>query len=180
MLASVQTGTLERTRIIDMENQFGNRRRLWITLAVLWTVMVILYGWMNLPRAPYMPHDPDYMNKLSVEAFSILLGNDARTEGKSTSARGALKWVWSESPRTALMSNGAELIFPAATTAEQVGLVASEYRDLLKVEATEQRVPYLLKLLAIWLAPLLVAGLAAGLISRETQHTLGWGNSARQ
>jgi len=44
-------------------------------------------------------------------------------------------------------------------------LVASEYRQLLEVEADEQRGPYLLAMLAIWLAPwvLLVAGLTLSL-----------------
>jgi len=131
-----------------------------MTLTVMWTIVVITSGWMNLPRARHMPHDPEFLSKLSNEASSILFGRDARAEP----ARSAL--VWSENPRTVRMPNGTRLTFPATTTEERVAFVRGEYRQLLDAEADEQRGPYLLEMLAIWLAPLLVAGLAVNLICR--------------
>jgi hypothetical protein len=134
----------------------GKWWQLWVTLAVMWTLAVFTYGWMNLPRAQQMPHNPQFLSKLSNEAASILFVSDAEAQP----ARGVL--VWSETPMIERMSNGARLSFPAPTTRERAALVASEYRQLLDAEADEQRGPYLLAMLAIWLAPwlLLVAGMA--------------------
>jgi hypothetical protein len=143
-----------------MFNRHGGWWPLWMTLTVMWTIVAITYGWMNLPRAQQMPHDPQFLSKLSNEASSILFGRDAGAEP----ARGAL--VWSENPRMVRMSNGTRLTFPATATGERVAFVRGEYRQLLDTEADEQRGPYLLKMLAIWLAPLLVAGLVAGLLRR--------------
>jgi hypothetical protein len=93
------------------------------------------------------------------KASSILFGRDAQAEP----VRDAL--VWSQTPMIVRMSNGTRLTFPAPTTHERAALVASEYHQLLDVEAGEQRAPYLLHMLAIWLAPflLLIAGLALSL-----------------
>ena len=155
MLASAQTGSRERTTIASMFSRLGNWWQLGITLTVMWTVVVSTYGWMNLPRAQQLPHDPHFLSNLSQEATSILFGSEAQAEP----ARGTL--VWSQAPMLVRMSNGTRLKFPAPTTDERAAIVASEYRQLLNVEAEDQRGPYLLRLLAIWLAPwLLVAGLA--------------------
>jgi hypothetical protein len=128
----------------------------------MWTIVVVTYGWMNLPRAQQMPHNPQFLSKLSNEASSILLGSGAKAEP----ARGAL--VWSQTPMIVRMSNGTRLTFPATTTDERAAFVASEYRQLLNVKADEQKGPYLLGMLALWLAPvlLLIAGFAASLIWR--------------
>jgi len=151
-----------------MFNRLGGWRQLWMTLMVMWTIIVITYGWMNLPRAQQLPHNPQFLSKLSNEASAILFGSDAKAEP----ARGAL--VWSQTSMIVRMSNGARLTFPAPTTDERAALVASEYRQLLDVEAYEQRGPYLLQMLAIWLAPylLLVASLAVNLIWRGYQPPL--------
>jgi hypothetical protein len=129
----------------------------------MWTIVAITSGLLNLPQARRMPHDPQFLSKLSTEAASILLGTDA----KARPTRGAL--VWSENPKIVRMSNGTRLTFPATATDERVAFVASEYHQLLNVEADEQRGPYLLEMLAIWFVPcccLLVAGLAVSLIYR--------------
>lgn len=140
----------------SMFSRLGKWWQLWVTLAVMWTLAVISYGWMNLPRAQQLPHHPYVLSKLSHEAASILFGRDAQAEP----VRGAL--VWSQTPMVVRMPNGTRLKFPAPTTHEQAALVASEYHQLLDAEAGERRGPYLLHLLAIWLAPglLLIAGLA--------------------
>ena len=133
-----------------MYKRLGGWWRAGMTLTVMWTVVVITYGWINLPRAQQMPHNPHFLSKLSNEAASILFGNDAQAEP----ARGTL--VWSQTPMMVRMSNGTRLTFPAPTTHERAALVASEYRQLLDVEADQQREPYLLEMLAIWLAPCLL------------------------
>lgn len=127
-----------------------------MTLTVTWTIVVSALVWMNLPRAQQMPHHAQFMGKLSDEALWILFGSGVKVEP----ARGAL--VWSQTPMILRMTNGTPLTFPASTTDEQAAFVASEYRQLLNVKANEQRGPYLLEMLALWLAPalLLVAGLA--------------------
>jgi hypothetical protein len=144
-----------------------------MTLTVMWAIAVISYGWIDLPRAQQMPHDPWFLSKLPHEAASILVGTDA--EAKPV-VSGVL--VWSEAPRFVSMPNGTRMAFPATTTSEQAAHFASEYRQLLNVKAAEQRGPYLLAMLAIWLAPLLVAGLAASLISRGYKLLLGRGSEA--
>ncbi len=159
MLASAQTGSRERTTIVSMFSRLGKWWQLGLTLSVIWTIAVITYGWMNLPRAQQLPHNPQFLSKLSTEALSILFVSDAKAEP----ARGAL--VWSQAPMLVRMSNGTQLTFPAPTTDERAALVASEYRQLLNAEADQKRGPYLLEMLAIWLAPglLLFAGLALSL-----------------
>ncbi len=137
-----------------MFSRRGKWWQLWVTLAIMWTVAIITYGWMNLPRAQQLPHNPQFLSKLSNEAASILLVSDAQAEP----ARGTL--VWSQSPMIVRMPNGARLTFPAPTTRERAALVASEYRQLLNAEADEQRGPYLLAMLAIWLAPWLLLVMA--------------------
>jgi len=153
----------------SMFSRIGKGWPLWVTLAVMWTLAVFTYGWMNLPRAQQLPHNPQFLSKLSHEAASILFGSDAQAQP----ARDAL--VWSQIPMVVRMPNGMRLKFPAPTTHEQAALVASEYHQLLDVEAGEQRGPYLLHMLAIWLAPflLLVAGLAIKLVWRGYAPALG-------
>jgi hypothetical protein len=144
-----------------MFNQFGKWWQLCVTLAVIWSAVIFAYGWLNLPRERHVPHDPQFLTRLSTAATSILM----RTDTKVKPVRGAIEWT--DTPRFVRMSNGAQLTFPATTTGEQSALVASEYRELLNAEANRQRAPYLLQLLAIWLAPavlLLAGGLAASLI----------------
>ena len=136
--------------------------QLWMTLLVMWTLAVMAYGWINLPRAPQVPHDPQFLSKLSHEASSILAAADAQAKPVVS---GAL--VWSEAPRLVLMPNGTRLAFPATATRKETAFVASEYRQLLDVEAAGQEGPYLVKMLAIWLAPLLAAGLTVSLIGRK-------------
>src|SRR5476651_2319759 len=145
-----------------MFNRLGGWRQLWMMLAVMWTLVVITYGWLNLPRGRYIPHDPQFLSKLSSQASSILRGPDA----KAKPARGAL--VWSEDPRIVRMSNGARLSFPAITTDARAEFVASEYSQLLNIEAEQQRWPYLLEMLLLWFAPLLAA---AWLISGTGKRT---------
>ena len=143
-----------------------------MTVTVMWTIVVITYGWMNLPRAQQMPHNPQFLSKLSNEASSILFGSDAKAEP----AAGAL--VWSQTPMIVLMSNGTRLTFPAATTGERVAFVRGEYSQLLDAEASERRTLYMLEIAAVWLLPcvmLLVVGLATGLLYRGHQPPLSRG-----
>jgi hypothetical protein len=154
MLASAQTESRKQSIMVRMFSRLGGWWQLWVTLMVMWTITVTTYGWMNLPRAQQLPHNPQFLSKLSNEAASILFGRDAQAER----ARDTL--VWSQPPMVVRMSNGTQLQFPALTTNERVALVASEYRQLLDVEAGEQRGPYLLELLAIWLAPWLLLAVA--------------------
>lgn len=146
--------------MIHMFNRLGKWWLLWAALAVAWTCVVFASAWMNLPRDRHVPHDPQFLSKLSNEASSILV----RTGAGGMPAGGAI--VWTDEPRVVRMLNGARLTFPAATTSEAAALVMSEYRELLSAEADKRRGPYLLRLLAIWLAPLLVAAGAAVLIWR--------------
>jgi hypothetical protein len=141
--------------------------QLWMTLTVTWTIVVITYGWMNLPRGQQMPHDSQYLTKLSNEASSILFGSEARAEPPHNAL------VWSQTPMIVRMSNGTRLTFPATTTGERVAFVRGEYSQLLDVKADEQRGPYLLEMLAIWLAPLLIAGFAVSRICRGYKPPLG-------
>ena len=159
---------LREGEYVRMFNRLGGWWAIWAVLAVTWTLAVFASGWMNLPRAQHMPHDPLFLSKLSVEASTILRGPDV----KAKPTRGAL--VWSEGPKTVRMWNDTPLIFPATTTNERVAFVAGEYGQLLNVEAERQRWPYLLKMLAIWLAPivlLLVGGMVTGLICRGYQRS---------
>ena len=130
-----------------MFKRLGKWRQPGVILTIIWTVVVVTHGWMNLPRAQQLPHHPYLLSKLSHEAVSILIGREAEAQP----ARGAL--VWSQTPMIVRMSNGTRLKFPAPTTDERVALVASEYRQLLNTEADEQKGPYLLQMLMIWLAP---------------------------
>lgn len=157
-------------RMFNMFNRLGGWWRLWVTLTVIWTIVVITYGWMNLPRAHQMPHNPQFLSKLSNQAASILFASDAQAEP----ARGAL--VWSQTSMIVRMSNGTRLTFPATTTGERVALVRGEYSQLLDAEASERSGLYMLGIAAVWLLPcvmLLVAGLATGLIYRGHQPPLG-------
>src|SRR3972149_727452 len=92
MLASAQTRSREGTTMASMFSRLGKRWQLWVTLAVVWTLAVVSYGWMNLPRAQQLPHHPYVLSKLSHEAASILFGREAQAEP----VRGAL--VWSQTP----------------------------------------------------------------------------------
>lgn len=148
-----------------MFNRLSAWQHLGMALAVLWTMVVLTFAWMNLPRAQHVPHDSQFLSKLSHESAAILRG----TAIKPGSARGAT--VWSEIPRVVRMSNGAQLELPSVTTDGQAAMVASEYRQLLHMEAVAQRWPFLLTMLAIWLAPaflLPVAGLLASLFRDGT------------
>jgi len=140
-----------------MPKRLSGWLQLWIVLTVIWTIVAATFGWMNLPRAQQMPHNPQFVNKLSNEASLILLGGDSKVEP----ARGAL--VWAEAPMILRMSNGTGLTFPAITTNERAAFVAGEYYQLLDAEASERRGPYVLGMVAVWFLPcvmLLIVGIA--------------------
>ena len=135
-----------------------------MTLTVIWTIVVIAYGWMNLPRAQQMPNNPQFLSKLSTEATSILSGTDAQA------GPGPDALVWSPGWKVERMSNGARLTFPETTTGERVTFVTGEYSRLLNAEVSERGRLYMLELAAVWVLPcmmLLVVGLVTGLIYRE-------------
>ncbi len=130
-----------------------------MALAVVWTLIAAAYGWLNLPRARYIPHDPQFLSGLSSESLAILRGEGA----PATPARGA----WSLDPRIVSTPNGTRLAFPSFTTDARAALVVNEYHKLLIAEADQQRIPYLLDVLVVWLVPLLGAGLALRLSRRS-------------
>jgi hypothetical protein len=158
MLASAQTAARNAPRLPVMVNRIGRSWQLWVTLAVIWTLAAAGSAWIDLPRASQIPHDPEFMNQLSIDAAAILRGPTFADKP----ARGAPEW--SDIPRLFRMSNGAQLQFPAFTTAERAAVVASEYRGLLHARANGQRWPYLLERLAWWLAPFLIAAFALGVL----------------
>jgi hypothetical protein len=164
MLASVQTAITGQATMIRMNYRLGGWWKLWMVLAVVWTLVSITSGWLSLPRAQHIPHNPRFLDKLSYEAAAIMSGRDVTV----THVRGAPQW--SEDPRTIRMMNGTRLTFPATATDERVSLVEGEYRQLLSDEADVQRVPYVLQMLVLWLAPLLVAGLAVHLLLRTEKR----------
>ena len=153
-----------------MWNRLGGWQLIGVMLVVTWTLAAVVSGWMYLPRAHQIPHDPQFLNKLSEDAAAILRGSGAAPKP------GSGEPVWSDHPRFMRMANGAQLAFPAITTDERAELVASEYRELLHEEAIGQRGPFLLTMLAVWLAPLLLAGMAAGLISNSESIRGVFGN----
>ena len=140
-----------------MVNRFGKWWSLWMALIVVWTLVAFAFAWINLPRAQSVPHDPQFLTRLSGDAASIL----HRADTAKKPMRGAL--VWSDSPRFVRMSNGADLTFPADTSSEQAAFVATEYRQLLDDEARGRRWSYLLGMLALWLVP--CGGLPAVLLA---------------
>ncbi|MEO7728688.1 MAG: hypothetical protein ABIS45_15650 [Burkholderiales bacterium] len=141
-----------------MFNRSGAWRLFWTVLAVIWTLVLVAYGWLNLPRARHIPHEPQFMSSLSSEALAIVRGDYAPAKP----ARGE----WSEVPRIVRMANGARLSFPATTTDARAAVVAGEYNQLLQTEAEQQRTPYLLVVLVVWLVPLLGTGTALLLFRR--------------
>lgn len=141
-----------------MVNRFGKWWQLWMALAVIWTLVAAAAAWVELPRASGMPHDPQFIDKLSLESARIVRGPaiaDKRAPGEPE---------WSDMPRLFRMQNGQQLEFPAVTTADRAAVVAGEYSQLLDVQASQQRWPFLLGRLAWWLAPLLMMGLALNMI----------------
>jgi hypothetical protein len=137
-----------------MENQFGKWTQLWMTLAFVWTLVAAASAWIELPRASSMPHDPNFIDELSVEASAIVRG--AASADKPAPGEP----VWADTPRLFRMSNGRQLEFPSVTTAERAAVVENEYREILDNRAARQRWPYLFERLAWWLAPILVAAFA--------------------
>lgn len=129
-----------------------------MALAVVWTLVIVAYGWLNLPRARHIPHDPQFLSSLSSDALAILRGDYAPAK--------PVRGEWTEVPRTVRMANGASLSFPATTTDARAAVVAAEYHQLLRTEAEQQRNSYLLEMLVVWLVPLLGAGIALQLVRR--------------
>jgi hypothetical protein len=150
-----------------MVNRLGKRWQLWMTLGLIWTLAAAGSGWIDLPRAPNVPHDPEFLNQLSLEATAIVRGSAFADK----LARGAPEW--SDIPRLFRMSNGQQLEFPAITTAERAAVVESEYRELLNARVKSQRWPYLLARVALWLAPLLIVALALGVLRGDRNISFG-------
>ena len=154
MIASVQTAASRAPTVPSMIYRIGKSWQLWVTLAVIWTLVAAASAWIDLPRASGVPHDPEFLSKFSFESSAIVRG----TANAVPSVRGAPAPLWSDTPRLLLMANGHRLAFPAFTTDQRASIVESEYRQLLDVRANEQRWPFLLERLAWWLVPLLIAG----------------------
>lgn len=145
-------------------NRSGEWLRIWIVLTVIWAIMVATLGWINLPRAQYIPHNPGFLNRLSDEAALIQIGSESKAKASSWGAP-----IWSDALISVPMPNGTRLTFPAITTEKNIAMVRDEYSRLLEAEAGAQAGPYVLKMVYIWFLPcpiLLVLGLAADLICR--------------
>jgi len=140
-----------------MVKRITNSWQFWMTLAIMWTLATAASAWLDLPRAQMVAHDPEFMDQLTPESTAIVRG----TAAAQKPAPGAP--LWSDAPRVFRMSNGQQLDFPAITTAERAAIVEREYHDLLQARASGQRWLYLIERVALWLAPLLLAGLALGL-----------------
>ena len=163
MFDNAQTGFREPVTLASMFSRLGGWWQLLMTLMVMWTIVVIAYGWMNLPRAQQMPHNPHFLSKLSTEAASILFGSDAQ----SGTGPWRISMVGEPDHRAHVKRRATDI--SGTTTGERVAFVRGEYFQLLDAEAGGRRGPYLLGMLAIWLAPavlLLIAGLAVMLIRR--------------
>lgn len=151
----------------------GESLRMWIVLAVIWTIVVAIGGWINVPRARHVPHNPEFLNRLSHEAALILTGSESNAE--------ASRWgplIWSNARISALMPNGARLTFPSTTTNEGVAIVRNEYSKLLEAEAGAQRRTFALEVLLTWLLAfpiMLVLRLAAEVICRIYQTAVQQG-----
>jgi hypothetical protein len=141
-------------RLLTMVNRFGKWRHLWMAMAVIWFLAAAASAWIELPRASGMPHDPAFVDKLSLESAQIVRG-PAVADKPAPGDR-----VWSDLPRVFRMHNGTQLEFPAVTTAERAAVVATEYAELLDIQAGQQRWSFLLGRLAWWLAPMLIGGFA--------------------
>lgn len=153
----------------------GEWLRIWIVLTVVWTIVVATLGWINLPRAQHIPHNPEYLNRLPNEAALILIGSESRPRPS--------RWgtpIWSDASITVPMPNGARLIFPSTTTNQRIVFVRNEYRKLLEAEASVQRRTYTLEMIMTWLLPcpiLLVLCSAADVIWRVSQSAARKGAS---
>ena len=141
-----------------MVNRITNSWQFWMTLAIMWTLATAASAWIDLPRAPMIAHDPEFMNQLTPESLAIVRGAAAAQK----SAPG--EPLWSDAPRVFRMSNGKQLDFPAITTDERAAIVEREYHGLLQARASGQHWLYLLERVALWLAALMLAGLALGLL----------------
>lgn len=155
--------------------------QIWLILTVMWSIVIAALGWINLPRAQHIPHDPALLNKLPNEASLILLGDESKTK---SSRQG--EPMWSDARIIVPMPNGARLTLPASTTHKQVALVKDEYHKLLEAEASVQTGPYVRGMIVAWLLPcpaLLVLGLATDLACRfhksGTQKNISESTSAR-
>jgi hypothetical protein len=112
-----------------------------------------------------MPHDPDFLKKLSDQALLILAGipsPDALPE--------ALREATEKDRFVAHMANGVKLEFPVGTTEDKVALVTSEYQALLEAQLSQRRPAYLFKAVCIAVIPsisVLIGGLVvAGWVMR--------------
>jgi hypothetical protein len=136
--------------------------RIWMVLTVIWTIVVATWGWIDLPRARHIPHNPKFVNHLSIEAASVLTGRGSKAEASRGDAL-----IWSDAPISVPMPNGTRLTFPSTTTHEGIALVKDEYYKLLEAEAGAQAGQYVLRMLLAWFLPcpiLLMLGLAADLL----------------
>lgn len=147
----------------------GEWLRIWIVLTAIWTIVVAAWGWINLPRAQHIPHDPEFLNRLSNEAALILNGGESRTKPSRWRAL-----IWSDAPISVPMPNGTRLTFPSTTTNEMVAFVRNEYSKLLEAEAGAQRRSYALGVIITWLFAcpvLLILRFATDLICRVYRPT---------
>lgn len=138
--------------------------RIWIVLTVVWTIIVATWGWINLPKAQHLPHNPEFLSRLSNEAASILIGSESKAKPS-----GWGEPIWLDAPISVPMPNRARLTFPSTTNTEGIALVRNEYYTMLEAEADAQTGPYVLRMIFAWLMAhpiLLVLDLAADLIRR--------------
>jgi hypothetical protein len=146
-----------------MVNRISNSWQFWLTLAFLWTFAAAASAWLDLPRATGIPHEAQFIERLSPEAAAILRGPSSAEK----LAPGAP--LWADTPRVYRMFNGMQLDLPATTTNEQAGIVKREYRDLLEARAAEQRWFYWLERTSVWLGFMLLTGYVVILVHRTAR-----------
>jgi hypothetical protein len=114
------------------------------------TLATAASAWINLPRAPMIAHDPEFMNQLTP---SRRLSCAARAAQKSAPGEP----LWSDAPRVFRMSNGKQLDFQPSRPVAR-GDRQREYHGL---PGPRQRAALLVSIgrIALWLAALISPGL---------------------
>lgn len=132
--------------------------RITIGLAVTWTIVMSVLGWIYLPRAEHIPHNPEFLNQLSPEASLIFHGAESQDSPASPD-----ELTWTDAQITVRMPNGTRLAVPENASSKQIAVLENDYYRVLETEASAQRVPYVVGMLVEWLLPfpvLLILGSA--------------------
>jgi hypothetical protein len=126
-----------------MTTKIGGWWRLWITVSILYGVVIIAFAIGSFPKIENIPFEESHLKLLKDSTLKIIVG-EVSYKGLPADA---------VTVKVIEMPNGAKLTVPINTTTTQMQQVAEDYMRILSILVKEQKQSAIIQCFSFWLVP---------------------------